>query len=60
MFIPLAGKDALAARGFKAATNAANTGEKIDKAKGVVRMMARRRGEQRQEAAVFAGAEALG
>ncbi len=46
MLVPLAGKHALPANRLKAATNAANTGKKIDKAKSIVWMMRRRRRQQ--------------
>ena len=45
MFVPFAGKYALAADRFKAAANAADAGEKIDKAKSIVGMMRGRRGQ---------------
>jgi hypothetical protein len=46
MFIPFAGENALAADGFKSAPDPANTGEKIDKAKGIMGMMRRGDGQQ--------------
>lgn len=49
MLIPLAGKDALPADGFKTAADPADTGKQIDKAEPIVRMMGRRRRQQRRQ-----------
>ena len=43
MFVPLAGEYALPAYCFKAAANTANTRKEIDKPKGIMWMMRRRR-----------------
>ena len=59
MLVPLTGKHALPANRFKAATNAANTGKKIDKAKGIMRMMRRWFRQQSIQMNELAVAEAM-
>ncbi len=49
MLVPLAGKDALPADSFKTAADPADTGKQIDKAESIVRMMGRRRRQQRRQ-----------
>ena len=46
MFVPLAGKHALPPDSFKAVSNAANTGEQIDKAESIVRVRSGRTWKQ--------------
>lgn len=58
VLVPFAGEHALAADGLEAAADPADAGEEIDKAKGVIRMMGGRRGQQLRQPLIFALAEA--
>lgn len=46
MFVPLAGKHALATDSFETVSDAADTGKQIDKAEGIVRVRSRRTRKQ--------------
>jgi hypothetical protein len=46
MFVPFAGKHALAANGFKPVPDTADTGKEIDKAESIVRVGSRGRGSK--------------
>ena len=59
MLVPLTGKHALPANRLKAATNAANTGKKIDKAKSIMWMMRRRPRQQVVQMSQLTVAEAM-
>lgn len=43
IFVPFTGKDTLSANGFKTIADTANTGEQVDKAELIMRMVRRRR-----------------
>ena len=59
VFIPFAGKHALPAYRFKATANSADPGEEIDKTKGIMRMVCRRRWQQCPEVRIFALAQTM-
>ena len=59
MLVPLTGKHALPANRLKAATNAADTGKKIDKAKSIMWMMRRRPRQQVVQMSQLTVAEAM-
>lgn len=49
VLVPLAGKDALPADGFKTVADPADTGKQIDKAERIMRVMSWRRRQQRRQ-----------
>ena len=59
VLVPLAGENALPADGFKTTADPANTGKQIDKTEPIVRMMGRRRRQERRQMSNFLRAQTL-
>lgn len=59
VLVPLAGENALSADGFKTTADPANTGKQIDKTEPIVRMMGRRRRQERRQMSNFLRAQTL-
>lgn len=59
VLVPLAGENALSADGFKTTADPTNTGKQIDKTEPIVRMMGRRRRQERRQMSNFLRAQTL-